>query len=130
MAFDENVFIEAYAIGNEFGLSEQNSHTHAVFRTKDKMTFEEFKVKFSEKISKLIHIDDIERARNLKMAVRYVTKEDANSIIIGFDKSFGAVLYKAGQYSKNHSKVQWSDPQAATIASKAHAGIVNSSKCI
>jgi len=116
LKYQESVFIEAYAIGNEFGLTEQHSHTHAVFRTKEKMTFEEFKIKFSENISKKIKLSDVERARNLKASIRYVTKEDPNSLIMGFDKSMGGVLYKAGQYAKYHNKVQWSDPQAATIA--------------
>lgn len=114
--FKESIFIESYAIGNEYGVSEDSSHCHAVFKTNEKLTFEMFKIKFKEFFGASITIRDIERVRNIKQSIRYVTKEDANSLVNGFDKTLGSVLYKAGLYARHHNKVDWSNPVAASIS--------------
>ncbi len=89
---------------------EENIHSN------EKLTFEAFKDKFKSFFGDSITIRDVERVRNIKQSIRYVTKEDPNSLINGFDKSFGSVLYKAGLYSRYHNKVNWSDPVAASVS--------------
>jgi hypothetical protein len=54
----EDPFIEAYALGNE--VSHQGySHCHGLFKTKVKLTFEEFKDQFYANVTKGVEICDI-----------------------------------------------------------------------
>lgn len=113
--FDNEKWIDGFAIGNEFGVTEMKGHCHAVLRTTEKLTFEEMKIKMRNTLGPL-PLQDIERVRNIRNSIRYVTKEDPYSVIVGFDNALASVLYKAHAYAQNHKVVSWSDATATSIS--------------
>ena len=113
-AFDIIHTFKAVACGIEFGVDGLHPHTHAVLKSRESISYESVKKELKTMVRCDVH--DIQGVRSLKTAIRYVTKEDKTSIIQGFNKSYGGILYKAYQYANSNSSLSWAHPIAVTVA--------------
>lgn len=88
-------WIKQFIIGNEFGSGPKaNPHCHAVLVTKKRVKFKFLKKQWKE-ITK-IKIDDIQSCKDIRMEVKYVTKEDYRPVNYMFDWdlcSIGTLAY-------------------------------------
>lgn len=109
-------WINGIAISNEWGALADfpNGHSHMLIRTVEALTFEEFKSSFFELTG--IECDDVQRARNLRTVLRYITKEDYKSIVIGFDQDLTSSLYKCYHYARVARRLDWTRYPCCNIA--------------
>lgn len=108
--------ITAFAIGNEWGALADypNGHCHAVIKTQDKYTYTELRGLLE--LYKYPIPGDMERVKNLRQSLRYVTKEDFKAMVSGFDQDLCSTIYKAYHYARVVTKIDWTRYPASNIA--------------
>jgi hypothetical protein len=102
------------ALGNVMSLSGY-SYCHGLFKTYSKMSYTQFKQEFELRVRQ-VTIVDIERMRNLRQSIRFVTKQDPHAVVIGFDMGLTSWIVKAHCYAQTHSRLNWGDPIPASIS--------------
>lgn len=75
---------QAVIVGNEYGISQRNGHSHALVITKEKMNFKQFKGMW-EAYTKIKNMD-CESARNVDHVIKYISKEDVKCLHFGIDQ--------------------------------------------
>lgn len=102
-----NKWIDGYAHANEWGALADfpNGHSHMIVRTEMKLTFEEFKIAFLELTGEVCN--DVQRVRNLRTALRYLTKEDYKAFVINFDMDLTSSLYRCYHYARVAKRIDW-----------------------
>ena len=85
--------IQSYIIGNEWGMTQKNGHSHALVCTTEKMNFEEFKKMWNETTKTTPN--DVQSAKNVKCSIQYVSKEDVHAVHKGIDQDYLSLNAKA-----------------------------------
>lgn len=77
------------------------------------MTFEKFHKTFRKlyklKLRKVGYIHDTRTVRNLRQAVRYVTKEDSKAVVYNIDEDYTSTVYRMRSYSKERKRLSFGD---------------------
>ena len=109
---------KSICVSNEFGDDdfEPRGHSHMYCETVCPLTFEEFKHYWTN-VLRLPKILDIQRPKDQKRAVRYVTKADEHCVVVGINVSQTSARYKAYRYALSHSTVKWTDDIPHSISS-------------
>lgn len=103
-----NTWIDGYAHANEWGALADfpNGHSHMIVRTSVPLTFEEFKTAFLELTGEVCN--DVQRVRNLRTALRYITKEDYKAFVINFDMDLTSSIFRCYHYARVAKRIDWS----------------------
>lgn len=86
-------YIQQVIIGNEWGVQGSNGHSHAFVCTKEKMNFKDFTNMWTDHTS--CKPDDVQSAKNVKCAIKYVSKEDVKCVQRGIDQDLLSLQCKA-----------------------------------
>jgi hypothetical protein len=121
--------IDSFAVGNEWemlnptsiynrpiGEAAVISHSHCVVKIKDQLTIDDFK-NFVETLG-ITPVDHVRLSVSLKDDIKFVTRDDVQSVIVGFDPSLASTRWKAHQYAKEVNgsyKLNWSHAVPSTI---------------
>lgn len=118
---DRGLFVKGIAIGQEFTLSGEDIHSHAVFVSHEKLTYEQFRKKFLKLFK--VHLRrkgqryDLQTVRNMRSAVRYVTKDDEKAYVAGIDQDYCSTRYRMRSYSNERKRLSFGDETTSKIAS-------------
>lgn len=95
-------WLAGITIANEWGVSRQHGHCHAVITTKEKMKYEEVKKKLGKKAP-----NDIEGCKRLRDALKYVTKEDYRAYTKGHNLDHFSLVWKAYYHSQREHTIRY-----------------------
>ena len=103
--------INSMAICNEFSDTKDRfpfSHAHMYLKSSEKYLFKDVKKFMKKHVG--VRTCDIVRPINVRECVKYITKQDQNSILMNVPLKFTSTVYKAKLYSEQgHKVVNWSD---------------------
>ena len=105
-----NLF-ECAAVCNEFSVSKEkfpHSHSHLYLKTKDGKLFKDVKKIMKKHFN--IRANDIVRPINIRQCIKYITKQDQQSIVINIPLKYTSTIYQAQIYrDQGHTNVNWGD---------------------
>ena len=110
--------IKQMAVCNEFSETKDkftNSHSHMFVNSNEAYLFQDMKKLLKRHLG--VKPNDISRPLNMRETIRYVTKQDQNSILINIPLKFTSTVYRARIYAdQGHRTVTWSDYIPSQIA--------------
>jgi hypothetical protein len=121
--------IDSFAVGNEWGMLNPtsiynrpvgaaaiSSQSRCVIRMKDKQTVDEFR-NFLQTLD-IKQVDQVRLSVSLKDDIKFVTRDDVQAVVQGFDTSLASTRWKAHHYAGEVSglyKLNWSDAVPSQI---------------
>ena len=105
-----NLF-ESAAIANEFSVSKEkfpHSHSHMYLKTQDGKLFKDIKKLLRKHFN--IKANDIVRPINIRLCIKYITKQDQQALLINVPLKYTTTLYQTHLYRDHgHTTVNWGD---------------------